>query len=1614
MINKQSKVCAETTRTTYRDQVSKILLSSVEQRADKELLKQFVHIYFAYIPNDDLLQKSPQDWSSTILAHWELLAAQSAGECLVETTCIDPVDGIPYTQIMVVADDQPFLVDSLSMELVRLQLNVSLLLNTSGFELWRESGAMQLAPYQPGRVLEHAKAALLLEVNVRLSDEQQETLKNNFTRILGDVSAATADWPAMKSELRKVIMALDNRQKDSPQLLFEEEKIFLSWMLKDNFVFLGCRFYDVINDGKELALSANKDTGLGVLRASLSQSNVRYVQDMAARARDYLLNDDNQLIIAKSNMIATMHRRVYTDMIGVKIRNDQGDLIGEMRFIGMFTSHAYAQSPREVPLLRKKVEKICERTNYPKQGYLWKDLIHIISTLPRDDLFHATVDELYQWSVGILRIQDRYRTKLFIRQDAFDRSYSCLLFLPRDNFNSSIVTQCEHLLASRMQAISIEHSTQLFGTSLARIHFDIRVDRKNAPEVDVVALERDVIDLCSSWQDHLKSLLFEKWSPSEAEQLSRKYLTAFSKVYREHYSPQEAFRDIEFIDRCVSLQAQQSVLISCDDMGTCNKCRFKLYSLSESAKLSDILPVLENMGLMVLDEFPAQVTMKDGVVVWINDFLLQSDKVTICKIMPHAQSFEETFCQVVSGKLANDPLNTLVASAGLNWNQIRMLRSYIRYAKQIGTMFSESYIAAILLKYPSVVENLVLLFENRFNPELTDNRDERQQHCLQLIVKELEQISVLDDDRLIRMLQGLILATLRTNYYRKCDDRVSEFLSIKIDPNAIPNFSSSKTKIETFVHAVDFEGIHLRAEKVARGGIRWSSRIEDYRTEVLGLVSAQYVKNAVIVPAGAKGGFVLHAPESSFTTEELWKEGKRCYASFIQGILDVIDDRIDGVVQHHPDVVYYDGDDPLAVVAADRRTASFSDLANAQALERQYWLGDGFASGGSNGYDHKKMGITAKGAWVSARRSFQEMGRHLDSENITVVGIGDMSGDVFGNGMLLSPNLKLLAAFNHKHIFLDPNPCPRTSFEERSRLFALARSGWNDYDPKLISKGGGVFERTLKSIPLSPEIQALLGTHESEMEPFALIRALLMSKVDMLWNGGIGTYVKSSHETHQDVSDKANDGLRVNGNEVGALVVCEGGNLGLTQKGRIEYAEQGGCVFTDFIDNSAGVDCSDHEVNIKIFLNELVASGEMSLNDRNKLLEEMSDEVSELVLRNNYLQTQSVVLMQRLSAKKYAPFHRLQESLADQGYYNEHDESLPSEKTLLARQAKGYGYTSPEMSTLYAYTKIALVEGLREHDLLGDEELLEYLYASFPDVMCQMYGERLKNHYLANEIIATQLVNAVVSDMGILFLNHLMHETSASLLSVMRAYVVASRLFDLRSYLGAINELDHKLSPDMQSEVRLYVVALMRRVVRWLLRNTSQGDDISQLVAGFAEPMGVINEHYSDIVTGKMDDARQLHQQTLVEKGVPDDLAIRLSKAHLIYHAMNVSHVAIRCDMPVLALAKSYFKVSHCLRLFWFREKIDDANFESDWALLARSACKADLDQLQQQLAVKFLNNVGEADLTTQAIDLWLATRQAAVDRWHSIVASLQGTMPGDSAIIFVAMRYLKEVSGAD
>jgi glutamate dehydrogenase len=1444
----------------------------------------------------------------------------------------------------------------------------------------------------------------------RHTDEDElDEMDTHLHRVLNEVRAAVEDWQSMRARALEIARSLEqeNTNPDAPEV-----RAFLEWLADDHFTFLGYRDYELgHSDNGELTLDTVSNSGLGILRQPGAKQTSTGFHRLPPGVRALAL-EPYLLTLTKANSRSTIHRAAYLDYVGIK-RFDPatGKPIGERRFLGLYTTAAYRQPPKEVPILRRKVEAILEKADFPPDSHNEKALIEILDTHPRDELFQTPTGELFEIVMGILHLGERQRLRLFVRRDTFGRFVSCLVFVPRDRFNTENRRRIESILRNTFRAESIDYTTRVSESVLVRLHYLIYTEPALTRDFNAREIEMLLVAATRSWQDDLEAALQAEYPEEEAGRLLRRYGDAFPLAYRADWVAQSALKDIARIEELpVPDGLAMHVYRPLDEPLT---LRAKLYRSGGQLALSDMLPMFENLGVEVADERPYELILRDGELIWIYDFglsvsgegALDSDEVR--------EAFQDAFIRVWHGDLENDGYNRLVLLANLTWREVAVLRAVARYLRQAGTTFSDTYVQEALTTHPEVSRLLVELFRARFDP------DKSSATMAEALANEtsgaIDAVASLDQDRILRQFLDVMTAMLRTNWFQR-DAETNEpkhHLSFKLDPGGLSWLPQPKPQFEVWVYSPRTEGVHLRGGKVARGGIRWSDRREDFRTEVLGLMKAQMVKNAVIVPVGAKGGFVVKRPPASDDREAIQNEVIACYRTFICALLDLTDNIVDAEIQPPPDVLRYDDDDPYLVVAADKGTATFSDIANGISREYGFWLGDAFASGGSTGYDHKKMGITARGGWESVKRHFRELGTNIQEEEISVVGIGDMSGDVFGNGMLLSRCTRLLGAFNHRHVFIDPDPDPERSYEERKRLFELPRSGWDDYDETTLSKGGGVYPRTAKAIVLSKEARAALGLEEgspTKLTPDEVIRALLRAPVDLLWNGGIGTYVKASTESHADAGDKTGDGVRVNANELRCKVVGEGGNLGLTQRARIEFALNGGRVNTDAIDNSGGVDCSDREVNIKVLLAAAMDEGDLTRNQRNELLAHMEEPVAHLVLKDNYEQTETLSMSERQAESMLDVHARLIRSYQQAGKLDPLLEALPSEEEIAERKREHGGLTRPELATVLAYSKIDLYAELLDSDVPEDPYLSKELEAYFPSPLPERYAHLMKGHRLRREITATQVVNNTLHGAGTTFVFRLHEETGAPASDIARAYTVAREVFQMRPIWAEIEHLDNQVPADMQIGMLLEGRRLVERAARWLLRNRKQPMDIAATVAVFAPAAEALYDSILSLIAPAEVEPLAHRAHELRDAGVPEKLATRVASFPTMFSTLDIVEVAAEPGHDLETVARVHFDLGHRLQLHWLRDRILALPRDDRWRALSRAALRDDLYGLHRQLTARVLASDAAPGADAHArVEAWVAANPAA-DRSLDTLADIRVGRVFDLTTLPVAVREVRNL----
>jgi len=1523
-----------------------------------------------------------------------------------------------YTTLVVLCRGIPFCTASVRGELNRRNLTIHTIASSNLSTKRSAAGELlEVLPVEhPNRASGPLEALLFFEINRQVSVEDIAQLQETLMAILQEVAVVVEDFQPMLERLQDVAHRV--AQTDCVPKNGRSEAIeFLAWLSDEHMILLGYEYLEVTPAAGSDGITVRKEQSMGLLR-DMDSRGVRDLEaDLKRLDGEQLVN--HQLSFSKSGRRSRVHRVAYPDYVEVRDFDAQGQLVGQHRFLGLYTSTVYSMNPELIPIVRRKVERVVVLSKLHWSDHESRELVRVLDGFPRDELFQAGTEELCATVNDVNRIQERRQTRVFVRKDVHAKFVNCIVYVPRDNYNTEQRGKIEAILNRAFNARELEFTAFYSESILVRCYFVLRVDSAVPIDFDVSELESSIVQAMLAWPDRLRLLLIKEFGVEQGELLVRDLATGFPPGYRDDFEPQVAVSDIRHLQ--VLMRGEQLAMNfyryrygEGEGEGE-DSLRLRLYHRGGSLPLSDVLPILENLGLRVVTERPYAIRSRDGQFFWIQEFSLIYSLSPDIGMGEVKDEFEDAFARIWSGEAENDCFNKLLIGTKLDWREIALLRAYARYLRQLNFPYSVEYVAETLSNHLNITAAIVELFLTRFDLQFEGGdsfRHERELAVEQRITQALEQVSNLGQDRIIRQFVRVVKATLRTNFFqRDANGALKPYFSFKLKPSEIPGVPQPVPLYEIFVYSPRVEGVHLRGGKVARGGLRWSDRQEDFRTEVLGLVKAQQVKNAVIVPVGAKGGFVARQLQPTMSRSEIQEEGIACYKIFIRGLLDITDNRTEAGITRPPEVLAKDDDDPYMVVAADKGTASFSDIANGIAAEYQFWLGDAFASGGSAGYDHKKMGITARGAWVCVQRHFREIGIDIQSNDFSVVGIGDMAGDVFGNGMLLSKHICLVAAFNHQHIFVDPQPDAASSFAERARLFALPRSSWSDYQRDVISAGGGVFERSAKSIELSLEIMQRFDIDEAQITPAELISYLLRSRIDLLWNGGIGTYVKASDEAHTDVGDKANDGLRVDGADLRCRVVGEGGNLGLTQLGRVEFCLAGGRCNTDFIDNAGGVDCSDHEVNIKILLDTVVARGELTPQDRNALLVEMTDSVSELVLTNNYRQAQAISLVEYQADARSMEYRRFIKEFADAGRLDRALEFIPSDDELMERRAQGKTLTRPELSVLVSYSKAALKEELIDAELQRDVCLSGALHHAFPLRLIELYPADMQEHRLRREIVASEIANDMVNRMGLNFVLRQQKATGASVADVACVYMTVMDMYQLPALWDRIEKTNHTVTVGAQMDMMLALVGLVKRATRWLLRNRRRQLSPSELIGQFGDGVQQLPAELPALLRGRAAEHYESLCEHYEEQGADAELAEAVARTHYSYRVLGIIEAASEAQAPLMDVAKLYFAMGEQLQLDWFAGQILSTKVDTEWQALARDTYLADLEWQQRTLAIGALGHLEEDGNLRHCMERWEAQETPLLQRWQQMLTELQAAPVPDFAMLTVANRELLDLA---
>lgn len=1579
-----------------------------------EQLKNFLSLYYSDVSEADLAERRPQDLLGAAMSHFQL--ARQREPKTFKVRVFNPITRKHgwhslHTVVETVADDMPFLVDSVSIVAQKHGLTVHQTVHPVLNIVRDEKGNLVQIHGRNENSSGTNESFIHMEIDRTSGQETLEAIRSDISRALADTHASVQDWTSMRERAMDIRYGLDNNPPPIDPDEIEEGREFLDWLTDNHFTFLGYREYSLETRGGQEILRAISGSGLGILRKEthkLSRGFLVLPRELKRRARDKEI-----LIITKANSRSTVHRPVYLDYIGFKRFDENGEVVGERRFLGLFTSTAYSYSPREIPIIRLKVHNIMTRSRLAPTSHAGKALLHILETLPRDELFQASENELYELAIGILHIQERSQVRLFIRRDAFGRFYSCLIYVPRERYNSTVRERMQTILSEALGGQETDVFVHMGESRLARVHLIIHTRPWQNARIGIKKLEKQLSDATRTWVDNLQRALVARYGEEKGLSLYERYANHFPLAYQEEVDPTKAPHDIRCLESLGDNHELEASLYSPAKNPKGLLC-LKVFCREQPIIVSDILPILENMGLKVIAERPYDLQLDDSTVYWIHDFDTVLKIGELESLSDLEVRFREAFIRLWNGTLENDAFNGLILEAGLNWRQALLLRAYAKYLLQTGMPFGQSYIERVVTGQPEIAAALVQWFEAQFDPQAaSDARESKVNACREAVYEKLDALVGQDEDRILRAMAALIEATLRTNYYQLNRKKgFKKYISFKLDPHKIPELPLPLPLYEIWVYAPHVEAVHLRGGRIARGGIRWSDRMADFRTEVLGLMKAQMVKNTVIIPVGAKGGFIVKNLPDNGSREEIQETVEEAYRDFIRGLLDITDNIKDDQVVPPDNTVIYDDEDTYLVVAADKGTATFSDTANEISAEYNFWLGDAFASGGSVGYDHKKIGITAKGAWESVKRLFGEVGLDPEKDDFTVIGIGDMAGDVFGNGLLLSRHIKLVAAFNHMHIFIDPNPNVEDSFAERQRLFDLPRSTWEDYDKSLISKGGGVYKRTAKSIQLADEARQALNIEKTSLTPQELIKSILEAPVDLLWNGGIGTYVKSSRESHSDVGDRANDAVRINGNELRCRVVGEGGNLGFTQLGRIEYALSGGKITTDFIDNSAGVDCSDHEVNIKILLNVVARDDKITEQQRRELLAEMTPDVCQLVLRDNYMQSLALSVAESQSVPRLNEHAHLIRILERQGYLNRQLEYLPDEEALTERRAMSKGLSRPELAVLLSYAKIAIYNDLIESDIANDSYLRRELQDYFPALLQKQFSAYMPAHRLQGAIVATAITNSMVNRMGPNFAFRIEEETGAGMAGIARAYTTAREALNMLGLWRSLENLGNQIPAALHASVVTASGHLVRHSTRWILEHRRSDDSIRDTVEAFSKGLSILRQDLQSILPSQYLDRYNEAMEEYCRTGLPQDLASWAAALPPLFAGFDIVEVASHANQEVDTAAKVYFLLGEKLELEWLRQQIENLPADDHWKALARATLRENLYAEQRKLTVKVLTYLQSTDQQyKETAQRWIDDQSMQIDYFKSVIAEIKATGQIEFSSMSVALQEVRKLA---
>jgi glutamate dehydrogenase len=1559
----------------------------------------FTKAYTARIPDDEFPLLSPDELHAELADAFAFLAERGNQPFAIRV--FNPQhEGhgyhAPGSVIEIVTDDRPFLIDSVLALLARRDHAVARSFHPVVGTVRDATG--NLVDVVRAVDTDHRESFQHYELEERLDEEEAADLIGALEWVLSGVQAVVDDFEPMRRAVDRMIGYAREDAAFFPDEDVEETVAFLEWLLDDHFVFLGYREYDIVDVDGEPALVVDPGSGLGLLR---NEERSKYatpvpLSELPPDVQERYQTSD-QLVISKTNAYSTVHRDARMDYIGLRLVDESGRHEGEARLVGLFTSKAYMATGASIPILRDKLRRILAQEDLIEGSHDYKVIVQLFESFPMDELFSISREDLRKSLLGLLESEEHQRVRLFVRRDTLNRNVSILVVAPRERFNAELRQELQQLFLQRFDGESIDYRLSLGESGDARIHFTVW-PKGDIPSVSTDDLEAEVYRLTRTWEDRVFRVLSDRVGEAEAKRLVDAHADRFPAYYQSSTPLPEVATAFVNVERLIGGDERLLVDVYNEVDSDEGLTRVAVYSKDGKRDLSAMLPLVEDLGLRVIEEVPTRI--KDPTdELFLHDFGVLGPEGTALNTAQSAHRVADTLWAALTGAAESDSLHRLVVVTDLDYRQINVLRAYRSYWHLVTPAFTKEYVADTLVAHPEVSQDLMRLFEARFGPE----GDEGTEAELRLrILDELDEVASLDEDRILRGFLGLIDATLRTSAYIETGSLAFKFLS-----EAVPDMPAPAPLFEIFVFARDVAGVHLRAGRVARGGIRWSTRREDYRTEVLGLMKAQKTKNVVIVPTGAKGGFVLRrfADQAGPTPDEI----RGGYETFIRGLLDITDNLVDGVAVHPNGVRCHDIGDPYFVVAADRGTATFSDTANAISAEYDFWLDDAFASGGSTGYDHKALGITARGAWESVRRHFVELGVDVDTDPVTVVGIGDMSGDVFGNGMLLSSTIRLIAAFDHRHVFVDPNPPVDAAFDERARLASLGRSSWADYDESIISPGGGVFPRSAKRIDVSEQMAERFGIRTGALTPNELISALLKAPTDLIWNGGIGTYVKGSTESNADAMDRANDSLRVNGNDLRARVVGEGGNLGFTQAGRVEFSRSGGRIYTDFVDNCGGVHCSDREVNIKILLRLAELDGALGREERNALIESVAGDVVDAIVYDNFLQAQILAQEAASSADRIEAYEDLMVDLEEHTGLDRHLEGLPSGEQMMERSRDGMPMERPELAVIMSYAKQQLSNDLVSSDLPDSPEFNEDLRNYFPTKIVDRFGDYVDRHPLRRELIATIVANQVLNSMGSTFVNRLEAEMGASPAQIVWAYRVARDVTLAGQRWAAIEELTGTLDPVLQRDMLDGVDRLVETVARVFIAQPVEGT-MAELIDVYGKGFNELSSEIQSIGPKRWQEQNNEVAQRLIDHGAPPALAYRHAYQDELVHGTDIVDVANSTGRPVLDVAKAFFRAGQSFHLDWLHRQLEGLPAETRWQRWARLSLAYDLMALRRRIVERIFEESPDST-ADEAIDAFIATHLEQEGRLTRLMRMMRRDGVSDTAAVTVAIRQIQALA---